>query len=330
MAEREKVLVALTRNRNAQRDQLQLEPTARTFVPKEASEPANPFERPKSVSGPKSVPRPSGSGPERPNGIEHSSGPLPNGRGTGSSGNSATRSAPQSGTLTPPARQDTAPAGRSQLGDEPPEEPLPKTRRYENDDTKPFPLARGEKTKSVPAPSNDAPAPSSKSKATTASAQRPNNDPRAANNSTSGNNVAKMKRRYLMPRAGIGLEKSIPIRIASNRVVIGGEFEIPVDATVRTESLIDRVLMTMDRLQSGWPSAGEGYHWVPTIKYEVLPGGEQVHQRLNSGLFDLGLASSVEYLEVDPVGQVSNLSGQKKGSAKRPVENLPRESGGAR
>ena len=139
-----------------------------------------------------------------------------------------------------------------------------------------------------------------------------------------------MKRRYLMPRAGIGLEKSIPIRIASNRVVIGGEFEIPVDATVRTESLIDRVLMTMDRLQSGWPSAGEGYHWVPTIKYEVLPGGEQVHQRLNSGLFDLGLASSVEYLEADPVGQVSNLSGQKKGSAKRPVENLPRDGGGAR
>ena len=82
--------------------------------------------------------------------------------------------------------------------------------------------------------------------------------------------------------------------------MIGGEYEIPVEAGVKTESLIDRVLMAMDRVQSGWPSAGEGYHWVPTIKYEVVPGGEQTHQRLNSALFDLGLQSNVEYLDADP------------------------------
>ena len=103
-----------------------------------------------------------------------------------------------------------------------------------------------------------------------------------------------------MPRGGIGLEKAIAIRISSNRVVIGGDFEIPIDASVRTESLIDRVVLAMDRVQSGWPSAGDGYHWVPTIKYEVVPGGEQVHQRLNSALFDLGLVSSVEYHTTDP------------------------------
>jgi hypothetical protein len=109
-----------------------------------------------------------------------------------------------------------------------------------------------------------------------------------------------MKRRYLMPRAGIGLEKAITIRISSKRVMIAGEYEIPVDASVRTESLIDRVLMAMDRVQSGWPNAGDGYHWVPTIKYEVVSGGEQIHQRLNSALFDLGLTSRVDYLDADP------------------------------
>ena len=82
--------------------------------------------------------------------------------------------------------------------------------------------------------------------------------------------------------------------------MVGGEYEIPVEAGVKTESLIDRVLIAMDRMQSGWPSAGEGYHWVPTIKYEVVPGGEQTHQRLNSALFDLGLQSNVEYLDSDP------------------------------
>ncbi len=322
MAEREKVLVALTRNREGQRDQLQLEPTARTFVPKEVSEPANAFERPK--SGSQTVTRTPTS--ERPDvGVRATNG----GRDTPSAG-SESRGAPQTGGLTLPARQSSGLTGQSQVGDEPPEEPLPKARQYENDDTKPFPLARGEKTKSSPAKSTDTPSPFGKPKTQAGAAQRPSNDPRAANNSSNGNNFAKMKRRYLMPRAGIGLEKSIPIRIESNRVVIGGEFEIPVDPSLRTESLIDRVLMAMDRLQSGWPSAGAGYHWVPTIKYEVVPGGEQVHQRLNSGLFDLGLVSSVEYLNADPVGQDSNLPAQKKSSAKKQVENLPRESGGVR
>lgn len=82
--------------------------------------------------------------------------------------------------------------------------------------------------------------------------------------------------------------------------MVGGQFEIPVESGVQTQSLIDRVLIAMDRVQSDWPSAGEGYHWVPTIKYEVIPGGEQVHQRLNSALFDLGLVSNVEYLDSDP------------------------------
>ena len=340
MAEREKVLMTLTRNREGQRDQLQLEPTARTFVPKEISEPTNAFERPKSV------PRSSGSGPERPHGSERPGGPLPNSllaNGTDSPSSGVIRGAPLTGGLThngtrgvsgtalaagnsrenvdpespvasakplklgasgvtPSGRQGSGLTGQSQAGEEPPEEPLPKSRQYENDDTKPFPLAHAERPKSLPAKATDTPSTSGKSKTPAGAAQRPSNDPRAANNSSNGNNFAKMKRRYLMPRAGIGLEKSIPIRISSNRVLIGEEFEIPVDPSVRTESLIDRVLMAMDRLQAGWPSAGEGYHWVPTIKYEVLPGGEQVHQRLNSGLFDLGLVSSVEYLEADPDG----------------------------
>ena len=145
-----------------------------------------------------------------------------------------------------------------------------------------------------------------------------------------------------MPRAGIGLEKVIPIRIFANRVVVGSEFEIPVNGQVRTESLIDRVLIAMDRVQSDWPSSRPGYHWVPTIKYEVVPGGEQVHQRLNSALFDLGLVSSVEYLDSDPdkvkpsretsrsraatpVGQASSLPKEK-----RQAGSLPYDGGGTR
>ena len=223
----------------------------------------------------------------------------------GGSGNSNDAAQPRgTGTST----------GTASSGDEPDEEPLPQAdRRYaSNDDTKPFPLSQsGQSSASTPTSSNADSKAKQSSDAAGTSNQR-NNDPRAKNRSSngtsngqssghpSGSSLVNAKRRYQMPRAGIGLEKVIPIRIFANRVVIGSEFEIPINGQVRTESLVDRVLIAMDRVQSDWPSSRPGYHWVPTIKYEVIPGGEQVHQRLNSALFDLGLVSSVEYLDSDP------------------------------
>lgn len=288
LSEREKVLQTLIRNRDLQRDQLQLEPTARTFVPKETSEPTNAFERPRSTL------RPSVGSSER------SSAPASTGRSAESPATNMSRGTSQTGAPPQSARPSTSPTGRLPSDDVPAEEPLPAARRYENDDTKPFPLARGERRPTAPTPSTERAPQTGHPNGSAGASTKTNNDPRAANNSSNGNNLAKMKRRYLMPRAGIGLEKAITIRIHSNRVVIGGEYEIPVDASVRTESLIDRVLIAMDRVQTDWPNPSDGYHWVPTIRYEVVPGGEQVHQRLNSGLFDLGLVSSAEFLESDP------------------------------
>lgn len=296
LGERDKLLLALARQRDQQREQLQLDPTAQTFVPKEASDSPTGFNRPKSPSA--SVPRPLGSGPDA------DGQPLPHGRGTESNNSQRTGGLTSSTRQQRTGGQQVAQTGRNPSGDEPPEDPLPQpnARRYENDDSKPFPFS-GERTKGASSKDGVPGTPANKPSASQPNS-RPSNDPRAANNSTNGSansgNLARMKRRYLMPRSGIGLEKAITIRISSRRVMVGGQFEIPVESGVQTQSLIDRVLIAMDRVQSDWPSAGEGYHWVPTIKYEVIPGGEQVHQRLNSALFDLGLVSNVEYLDSDP------------------------------
>lgn len=301
LVERTKVLQDVARVRQLKADQLLLNPTARTFVPQE-DDSAEGFPRTKPVA---------------------------------SSGNSSAGSAKRAGNFNPPAGTKpvtSAPAGSSggqtfaarneprgtgkQLAasDEPSEEPLPDTRsrQYDNDDSKPFPFS-GERSKS--SQRDGAAAANSKPTNTARSTSQRPNDPRAANGSPngspSGSNMARMKRRYLMPRSGIGLEKAISIRITARRVLIGGEYEIPIEAGVKTESLIDRVLIAMDRVQTGWPSAGEGYHWVPTIKYEVVPGGEQVHQRLNSALFDLGLVSSVEFLDAEPAATKPSRGGSR-------------------
>lgn len=205
----------------------------------------------------------------------------------------------------------TEPTQRAPLGnDEPPEERLPtrNTPRFENDDSKPFPLGRSNRSAGASATSTASPGQprETSSKTSESSAANRNRTQAAADGgpngqrSTSSGDLRNHKRRYAMRRSGIGIEKGIRIRVWSNRILVGEEFEIPVDANVRTESLVERVLMTLDREQASWPSAGVGYHWVPTLKYEVAPGGDQVHERLNSALFDLGLVSSVTYLDVDP------------------------------
>ncbi len=320
LGERDKLMLALARQRDQQREQLQLDLTAQTFVPKETSDSPTGFNRPKAgassksstTNGPAGASQSGGAAaPSLPNG-RAVSGPPSNQRspGVGSAVAPESDGGPRTGGLTPPASQrrtdgkQVAQTGRSQSGDKPPEEqlPQPNARRYENDDSKPFPFS-GERTKAASSKDGVPGAPANKPSASQPNS-RPSNDPRAANNSTNGSassgNLARMKRRYLMPRSGIGLEKAITIRISSRRVMVAGQFEIPVEAGVKTQSLVDRVLIAMDRAQSDWPNASEGYHWVPTIKYEVVPGGEQVHQRLNSALFDLGLVSNVEYLDSDP------------------------------
>lgn len=194
--------------------------------------------------------------------------------------------------------------------DEPPEERLPSrsSQRFENDDSKPFPLGHSQRSAGTSAASTTSTGQPRETSNKTAESSVTNRN-RASSaadggpngqRSTSGGDLRNHKRRYAMRRSGVGIEKGIPIRVWSNRIMVGEEFEIPVDANVRTESLVERVLMTLDREQASWPSAGVGYHWVPTLKYEVAPGGDQVHERLNSALFDLGLVSSVTYLDVDP------------------------------
>ena len=317
LAERDKLLLALTRNREQQREQLQLDPDARTFVPKEADDSSTGFNRSKgSTSATSSRPASKPSGTDSGNSASPPNRPASGNRSAlASSGEAAQKpgglkpAAGRQGDGTQQFAQASGSSRREDFGDQPSEEPLPKSvsQRYQEDGSKPFPFS-GDRTRTASS-KESAPASSTSKSNGSRPGSRPSGDPRAANNSanssasgssSNSSNLARMKRRYLMPRAGIGLEKAIPIRISSRRVMIGDEYEIPIEAGVKTESLIDRVLLAMDRVQSGWPSASEGYHWVPTIKYEVVPGGEQVHQRLNSALFDLGLVSHVEYLESDP------------------------------
>ncbi len=235
-----------------------------------------------------------------------------------------------------PSNRRGRPEG-ADLGAVPPEETLPRSSSsLANDDSKPFPLGQPNRTaKSTggTATSQSRPTSSSsgrESSGSTANNARPSGSPTGEQSgpgqrSSGSGDIRQHKKRYAMSRAGIGLEKAIPIRIWSNRILVGEEFEIPVDANVRTESLVNRVLIGLDQVQASWPSAGVGYHWVPTLRYEVVPGGDQVQQRLNSALFDLGLVSSVTFLDADPdaPAKPKNTTSPKKSSPSNSGQTMP-------
>ncbi len=282
-------------------------------------------------------------------------------------------------------------SGDSDVGDEPLEETLPQSASastFANDDTKPFPLGRSNRTagttrgnstrasggtsdnaasdKAVAKTSGSANGTSNSTASgaagsssrqkfgsnggTSSNSTASNSPDPSGSNARSGNSsgtdrsasgqrssgsgdLRHHKRRYNASRGGIGLEKAISIRVWSNRIMIGEEFEIPVDAQARTESLVDRVLIGLDQVQASWPSAGVGYHWVPTLRYEVVPGGDQVQQRLNSALMELGLVSNVTYLDADPdvaAKPKSSVSPKKSGASNSEQTTPSREPSRAR
>lgn len=297
------------------------------------------------------------------------SSPLPK-PGTGGS---RTGSADLANSMTAGRRGGAGTGTPGSPGDDPPiDEPLPGSgsRQNASDGSRPFPFSNGRtasnRTDGVRVPSGQSEPPVARGRgAKNLDDADPYADPNASGRAGNGKQTAqvsggtdgatgsasksvdakkkrtysdaemrKRMRKYALVQPGIGLEKTIPIRIWSDRILIGEAYEIRVDQQLRSDALTDRMLMAIDQVQGAWPTAGKGYHWVPTLRYEVVPGGEQLQQRLNAALFDLGMTAKVEYLPADPVGQVSNLPGSPPrsipGSTPRQVKNLPHDGGGAR
>jgi hypothetical protein len=288
LAEREKVIRAVIANRALGEDQLRFKPNERAFVPREPPDPISRFSRP-SAPGTSSGDRVAADS---------------DGRDSGSLGATGWSSP----SRNPRAAAAVDPGGASANGKskepEPEEVRLPdaSARRFPDDGSKPFPFGQRTRRTSSTAPTTSDRHDHSRSTGPDprGSAAPPGTPSTSANRaSSSGKSPMPMKRRYVMPRSGIGLEKAIPLKVSASHIVVDEKYEIRVTANVSTESLVDRVLLAMDRVQDDWPNPGSGYHWVPTVRFEVVPGGEQVHQRVNSALSDLGLTSSVEFLKND-------------------------------
>jgi len=95
--------------------------------------------------------------------------------------------------------------------------------------------------------------------------------------------------------ATIGLEHEVVVRVDAQRLVVDDEIAIPVPNGISRNELFDRLLSVIDRQAHTWGTAPSGFFWIPSLKFVISPGGNQVYERLSPLVTKSGLSSSAEF-----------------------------------
>lgn len=112
----------------------------------------------------------------------------------------------------------------------------------------------------------------------------------------SANSRAFHQRRWGLygPKASIGFERQMTLRVEADRVTLNEDRTIPVSADQPTSELVSQVLGVIDEEVRGWGWPPQNFYWVPSIRFVVLPGGSRNYDRLHDRLRSEGLSTTVE------------------------------------
>lgn len=97
------------------------------------------------------------------------------------------------------------------------------------------------------------------------------------------------------PGASIGVEKPVRVRIDAETMVVADTVSIPITGATSREQIFHQLLMAMDQQAQGWGKPGTGFFWVPSLRFEVLPGGNTTFERVSPLVNKCGLSHSTEY-----------------------------------
>jgi hypothetical protein len=107
------------------------------------------------------------------------------------------------------------------------------------------------------------------------------------------------------PRATIGLERKLEIRIYDDRILVGSkDVRVLVGNGETVEEMIHQVVAGIDRAAEKWGDPPTSFYWLPTAKFVVYPGGNQFYERLHEPLErKWGVTSTVEYAPAKPASK---------------------------
>jgi hypothetical protein len=94
--------------------------------------------------------------------------------------------------------------------------------------------------------------------------------------------------------SSIGLEREVVVRVGAEEVRVAGERPIKITSGISREDLQEQLAGRLDAHVRGWGRPPKSFYWLPTIRFQVLPGGIQYQERLSSLTDNWGLRSNVE------------------------------------
>lgn len=96
-------------------------------------------------------------------------------------------------------------------------------------------------------------------------------------------------------RGTIGLEKSVPLEITADEVIIGGKVSVPIGQGESREELSEQLLRGIDYYTSQWGNPPETFYWIPSARCHVKKGGGPHSARVQGILAQWGITSTLEF-----------------------------------
>lgn len=96
------------------------------------------------------------------------------------------------------------------------------------------------------------------------------------------------------PRASIGFEREISVRIEPARLVVGNAYAVTYDARTTQEQLGAGMLEAIELSVRKWGRPPISFYWVPTVRFHASEGEAGVYRVLNRTAQSWGLETSVK------------------------------------
>lgn len=95
--------------------------------------------------------------------------------------------------------------------------------------------------------------------------------------------------------ANIGVEKSVTIRVDADQIIVANQLIIPIRPGASRNELFDHLLAAIDEHANSWGPASTGFFWIPSLKFVISPGGNQIYDRLAPLVTRSGLRADTEF-----------------------------------
>ncbi len=130
----------------------------------------------------------------------------------------------------------------------------------------------------------------------------PNGDPRLARGPKRGNGQdipyeLLQHRRWgqFEEGANIGLEKPVAIFVDAEQIIVADQLIIPIRPGATRTEMFDQLLAAIDENAASWGPAATGFFWVPSLRFVISPGGNQIYDRLAPLVTRSGLRADAEF-----------------------------------